>query len=188
MSIYKKLLEIQKAVSGIGKDSENPFFHSKYFDINKMLAVLKPELNKRNLLLMQPLSNVDGKPSIKTILYDVESDGIIMDETMLTINPDPQKMGSSITYFRRYALQSLLGLEAKDDDANSASGKTIPDVESVEVLKKRIEKAFDVLNYSEGGKLEMSEEYLGDNPVAEDYEILLKKLTNEYKIMEKNNG
>ena len=34
---------------------------------------------------------------------------------------DPQKLGSAVTYYRRYTLQSLLGLQAEDDDANSAS-------------------------------------------------------------------
>ena len=38
---------------------------------------------------------------------------------------DPQKLGSTITYFRRYTLQSLLALNTKDDDANTASGKTV---------------------------------------------------------------
>ena len=36
---------------------------------------------------------------------------------------DPQKIGSAITYYRRYTLQSLLGIQAEDDDANKASGK-----------------------------------------------------------------
>lgn len=36
---------------------------------------------------------------------------------------DPQKMGSAITYYRRYALQSLFLLRAEDDDANVASTK-----------------------------------------------------------------
>ena len=31
-----------------------------------------------------------------------------------------QEMGSAITYYRRYALISILGLESTDDDANSA--------------------------------------------------------------------
>jgi hypothetical protein len=34
---------------------------------------------------------------------------------------DPQKIGSAVTYYRRYTLQSLLSLQAEDDDANSAS-------------------------------------------------------------------
>jgi hypothetical protein len=37
---------------------------------------------------------------------------------------DAQKAGSAITYFRRYALQSLLALEAEDDDGNTASSKS----------------------------------------------------------------
>jgi hypothetical protein len=43
-------------------------------------------------------------------------------ETILPSMNDPQKQGSAITYFRRYALQSLLALEAEDDDANLAVG------------------------------------------------------------------
>ena len=37
---------------------------------------------------------------------------------------DPQKVGSAVTYFRRYTLQSLLSLQAEDDDANTASHAT----------------------------------------------------------------
>jgi hypothetical protein len=36
-------------------------------------------------------------------------------------NTDPQKMGSGITYAKRYGLQSVFGLPSEDDDGNSAS-------------------------------------------------------------------
>jgi len=120
MSIYTKLLEVQKEVTGIGKDSKNPFYKSSYFDINKLLRVVKPALNKHGLLLMQPLSNVNGLQALTTMIIDTESGELVENTIPLTINDDPQKMGSAITYYRRYALQSLLGLEAKDDDGNSA--------------------------------------------------------------------
>ena len=35
---------------------------------------------------------------------------------------DMQKLGSAITYARRYTLGSLLAMAAEDDDGNSASG------------------------------------------------------------------
>ena len=38
---------------------------------------------------------------------------------------DPQKLGGAITYYRRYTLQSLLGLQAEDDDGNTASGRQV---------------------------------------------------------------
>ena len=48
---------------------------------------------------------------------------------------DPQKMGSAITYLRRYTLQSLLGLQAADDDANMASGKKVATIEDWQMQK-----------------------------------------------------
>jgi hypothetical protein len=37
---------------------------------------------------------------------------------------NPQNMGSAITYYRRYTLQSALSLQAVDDDGASASKST----------------------------------------------------------------
>ena len=54
----------------------------------------------------------------------------------LTQFNDPQKLGSAITYYRRYTLQSLLGLQAEDDDANKASTKE--PVLNVEKLNARL--------------------------------------------------
>jgi len=120
----KKLLEFQKKVGAIAKDSVNPFFKSNYFDINKLIEEVKPILNEVGLVITQPLTTVDGRLAIKTILIDIESDKELITEiAILPENPDPQKMGSIITYFRRYALQSLLFLQAEDDDANNAKSE-----------------------------------------------------------------
>ena len=126
MNIYKKLFELQKIVSGIKKESENPFYNSAYFDINQMLAVLKPELQKMDVLLLQPLSHVGEKPAIETMLVDIENGEKISEKTPIIELTDAQKQGGCITYFRRYALQSFFALEALDDDGNEASGKKKP--------------------------------------------------------------
>jgi hypothetical protein len=60
--------------------------------------------------------------TLKTVLTDGKE--TIESTTVLPEQTDPQKVGSAITYFRRYALQSLLALEAEDDDAELASPKT----------------------------------------------------------------
>ena len=118
-----KLLKLQKAIKPISKDSENPFYKSKYFDINTLIGDIKPIIDELGIVIMQPLSNLNGKASLKTILIDGETGKTIIEgETVLPENQDPQKMGGIITYFRRYSLQSLLLLEAEDDDANYSSG------------------------------------------------------------------
>jgi len=123
----KKLLAVQKRIKAISKDSTNPFFKSKYFDINKLVDVVKPLLNDEGLIVLQPLTSVEGKPALSTIIIDTESgERLIESIVVLPENPDPQKMGSIITYFRRYSLQSLLFLQAEDDDANIASAPTAP--------------------------------------------------------------
>lgn len=117
-----KLLELQKRIAPITKDTENPFFKSRYFDVNKIIEVIKPILNELELVIVQPLSNVNGKPAIRTMVIDATTGDVLVEDTVtLPELGDPQKMGSAITYFRRYALQSLLLLEAEDDDANIAS-------------------------------------------------------------------
>ena len=117
-----KLLKLQQEVEPILKDKVNPFFKSKYADINALLEVIKPALSKNGLVINQPLTNLEGKPALKTILRDDKE--IIYEEVVPLIElQDPQKMGAVITYFRRYALQSLLCLQAEDDDGNSVSSE-----------------------------------------------------------------
>lgn len=117
MEIYKKLLEAKKEIGKISKDSTNPFFKSKYFDINAILDHVEPILQKNSLLLLQPIQD----QLVKTVIYHSESGEYVSSEIALPQLNDPQKLGSAITYYRRYTLQSLLGLQAEDDDANKAS-------------------------------------------------------------------
>ena len=119
MSIYKKLFEAKKEIGKISKDSTNPFFKSKYFDINALLEHVEPILQKHDLLILQPIKN----GLVTTQIVDAESGAMVESEIALTNITDPQKRGSEITYYRRYTLQSLLGLQAEDDDGNKASQK-----------------------------------------------------------------
>jgi len=118
-----KLLELQKALKPIKKDSKNPHFKNTYFDINTVLEVVLPELNKLDLCLAQPIQVIDGKNVLTTLILDGETQ-LIESEILLPDLQDPQKLGGAITYYRRYAIVCLLGLEAEDDDGNTAN-KTI---------------------------------------------------------------
>ena len=121
IKLYKKLLAVQSEVGGIVKDSDNPYFHSKYFDIKSFLETVKPILTKHGLVLLQPLAGT----GLITKIIDAETGESIESGIELPQNPDPQKSGSIVSYFRRYSLQSLLALHAVDDDANEASGKVV---------------------------------------------------------------
>jgi len=116
-----KILKIQTEIGKLSKDKTNPFFKSSYFDVNQIIEQLMPLLDKYKLTVVQPLDNIDGKPALRTIVHDLDVEASIINYIIpLPENPDSQKMGSAITYYRRYALQSLFLLQAEDDDGNKA--------------------------------------------------------------------
>ena len=174
MSIYKKLFEAKKEIGKISKDSTNPFFKSKYFDINTLLEHVEPILQQHGLLLLQPIE----AEWIKTKIFDVDSSEFVSSEMHLGEIKDPQKLGMAITYYRRYTLQSLLGLQAEDDDANSVSKTTNSKEETPVIwltdagLKQAIERGLDAVNQT----LEWYNGSVRQNTKdGKDYKYMMKK-------------
>jgi hypothetical protein len=112
----KKLFAAIQEIQPIKKDKTNPHFKSRYADINNILEDIKPILHKHGMFIIQPII----EDMIHTHIIDAETGDSIID-TAMQINPSlsPQQKGSEITYYRRYMLQSMLSLEAMDDDANT---------------------------------------------------------------------
>jgi len=115
--MYKKLEKVKAELEAISKDSKNPFFKSAYFDINQLLKHVEPIIQKHGLVLLQPIKN----GIVSSIIHDNETDDFVSSELELPKLDDPQKLGSCITYYRRYTLQSLLALQAEDDDGNKTT-------------------------------------------------------------------
>ena len=123
LNFYEKLAAVKAEVGRISKDSNNPFFKSKYFDVNSLLLHVEPIIQKNGLLLLQPIQD----NLVKSVIFDTSGFSIESAIVLPELN-DPQKLGSAITYYRRYTLQSLLALQAEDDDANLASNKSTKEV------------------------------------------------------------
>ena len=116
-NIYFKLWKAKHEIGKINKSADNPFFKSKYADLNTILDVVEPILHKYNLLLLQPI--MDNR--VFSIVVDAESKEQVESWIDLQTINDPQKLGGCISYFRRYSLQSLLSLSMQDDDANDVT-------------------------------------------------------------------
>lgn len=130
-----KILKIQSEIGVLSKDKENPFFKSSYLDINSLIAQLLPLLLKHELTVIQPLHiTTNGNPALMTVVFDGDKEIINSIVPLPTTILEKQKeggpvsraltsqeMGSAITYYRRYALQSLFLIQTQDDDGNQAS-------------------------------------------------------------------
>ena len=117
LSLHQKVYKCKLAIGKVTKNANNPHFKKSYADLNAIIEAVEPILLENGLLLLQPIHG----NSVCTQIIDVESGNMIESCMDLPIGLDPQKMGSAITYYRRYTLQSILSLQAVDDDGNMAS-------------------------------------------------------------------
>jgi hypothetical protein len=126
-NLFKSLANFQQEVPVILKDTQA--YGYKYADLPEIFKVINPLLKKHGIGFAQP---IEGN-SIKTIIFHIESG-----ETLESITEIPQNvelkgmnsfqvLGSAITYIRRYALSSILGLITdKDTDASGEQVKDAP--------------------------------------------------------------
>lgn len=95
-----------------------------YADLSSVLNLLRPSLKRHGLSIAQPVSGDSGAITINTMLlhasgqYICSAVSIAIDVSNKRMN-SLQAAGSTITYLRRYALMSLIGLAATDDDGVS---------------------------------------------------------------------
>jgi hypothetical protein len=124
--LFAALAKAQTEISGALKDSDNPFFKSKYADLGSVMDACRGPLTKNGLSYIQKTYSENDKYYIETILAHASGQSISSGKLEVLISKrDAQGFGSAITYFRRYQLSSLVGVAQIDDDANHATGKTI---------------------------------------------------------------
>ena len=115
--LLKKLHASKLEIGKVAKNAKNPHFKNTYADLNALIEAVEPILLEKGLVLLQPIK--EGR--VFTIISDVDSGEQIESFIDLPVSGTPQAMGSAITYYRRYTLQSLMSLQAVDDDGHVAS-------------------------------------------------------------------
>ena len=150
INIFNKLQNLQKEIGSVSKDATNPFYKSKYFDINSLIKQLQPLLEKNNLVLLQPIESdfETNTEYVVTKLICPNTEKSIESRKKLSTQSDPQKLGSEITYYRRYTLQSLLALQAEDDDGNKA---ITPADDEKSWLNENTPQYTEAINFLKGG-------------------------------------
>lgn len=121
-NIYASLWIFREKVSAVKKDADNPFYKSKYADLNSVLEVIKEPLKESGLSLSHRCFNVEWSYSVVTTLCHSET-GEIIESEFPVFWSKPQEIGSSISYARRYNLMALLDIPTEDDDGNTANDK-----------------------------------------------------------------
>jgi hypothetical protein len=133
--ILPALHKAKSNMNSVSKKAANPYFSSKYADLNSIMEEAEPKLNEQGIMLLQPVSRDERGDFVETMLVHVESGQFISSQmSLVLVKNDMQAAGSAVSYARRYSLQAVLSMQAEDDDGNVASGKSAKP--SVEVKKE----------------------------------------------------
>lgn len=126
--IAPALVAFQSEVVDPRKNSTNPYFKSKYVELDDLMAAVKPIANKHGLYINNNITTelVEGnkmKVWCQTRLTHVSGEWIESDgQFNLAKGTDPQSCGSSQTYIRRYDISAFLGVAWNpDDDGNQGT-------------------------------------------------------------------
>ena len=118
------LVSFQGELASIKQDKVNPFFNSKYVDINTILTTVRPLLAKNKLAVTQGnryCTQTNGFYVTSKLLHT--SGQWIQSEVRMPIGgkKDAHAVGGACTYGRRYGLLAILGIsvDGDDDDGNS---------------------------------------------------------------------
>jgi len=120
-NIATALLKAQSEMSNPKKGATNPFFKSKYADLNAIREAVIPILNANEIVVLQPIVHLDNKNFVQTILLHSSGEKLeSLTEIIYNKQNDAQAQGSGISYARRYSLQSFVCVGADDDDGQKA--------------------------------------------------------------------
>ena len=111
--------ELKPAIKG----NTNPYFKSRYADLQACWDCCREALVKNGLSVVQGSRESNGEiVTVDTRLMHASGQWIESSLTMKPAKADPQGVGSAVTYARRYALSAILGIVAdEDDDGNAAT-------------------------------------------------------------------
>lgn len=120
------LSKAQAELKPVPMNAVNPFLKNKYADLGSVIESAKPVISKHGLSVTQLITNDQGWIGVTTML--MHSSGEWIESTMtLPMSEErgksqAQVAGSMVTYIRRYAYGSILGLYTDSDDDGNGNG------------------------------------------------------------------
>lgn len=118
--LFTALSKAQDEMEIARKDSTNPFFKSKYADLQSVVGSSRPCLSKNGLSVIHILQQEEQNTYMITQLSHSSGQYIRSKVKLSPQKQDVQSLGSYITYMKRYCYAALVGVVTGDDDDGEA--------------------------------------------------------------------
>lgn len=120
-SLAKSLVKAQSLIAGAIMDSTNPFFGSKYADLESVTTAIKQPLATNGLGYIQKVHRDGNFIGVETIIIHESGETLSNGIAWVPVTKaDAHGFGAGLTYARRYSLASCFGVIQTDDDGNGA--------------------------------------------------------------------
>ena len=121
------LSKVQGELTYAKKDSANPFFKSRYADLESVWDACRSLMAANGLSVIQmPGNYFEGRMWLVTRLCHESGEWIEQEMSFPVTKADAHGCMATITYMRRGALAAFLGVVQADDDGNTAVGVKEP--------------------------------------------------------------
>ena len=190
IKLFKAIADFQQEAPVLLKDTDG--YGYKYVTFDHIVAQIKPLLKKCNLGFSQI---IEGR-GLTTIIFHTETgesiqgNAEIPDIDMKGMNKY-QSFGAGITYYRRYALSSMLGLLSdKDVDANIYKNDEVKAESKINKKAEDVSKAKSVSSKNVATHIDLDIgdanwdkvlSYIGRNK-EKGLDSIVKTLTTKYKM------
>lgn len=121
--IAAALVKAQRNIEAASKSAPNPFFKSKYANLNSVMEACKGALNEQGITVLQPVNSTPEGDVVETMLLHESGEFLTSGMKLILSKNDMQAYGSAVSYARRYGLQSMVFIGAEDDDGEAAVGR-----------------------------------------------------------------
>lgn len=123
-TLPEALAAFQAELPTVDLDSTNPHFKSKFASLANITKKVLPELSKHGFSYSVGSFVDNGLLVVDAHL--IHESGESRSFQFPITETQPQKIGSAITYAKRYAIQALTGVVADEDDDGNATAQQAP--------------------------------------------------------------
>lgn len=111
------LAKAQGQMKIANENKGNPFFKSRYADLMSVVMAARPALSANGLSVVQNIiDHEDGTKMVHTILLHNSGQYIESRMRVVPMKNDIQSISSTVTYIKRMAYASLVGVVVGDED------------------------------------------------------------------------
>lgn len=174
--LFAALAKAQAVMGKALKDKQNPFYKSKYADLASVVDISRGPLTDNGLCVTQPPIKGEFGETLRTILGHSSGQWLASEIVLKPTKTDPQALGSYITFMRRYAYASIVGVVTKEDDDGEAAMDRVTEaqVKAIKIeMKDDKDLEREIYNYYKIQKIE-------ELP-AKEYPSIIENIINYFK-------